>query len=185
MAKKQNVYDTVSYDTLKNEINEIIGYLAREETSKLIDSVHVRVTNSGGKMPSITVKIEAKIETQLMTIESCTKILKSLLDKEGLTEFVKNSIELLTMKLQEIQQYFKERPISKIEDRMLTKPFGSKGGTIDLLAASKEDQIRFRTKVSERMLKILPLIEELNSLKETMLRLGGHEIPLRMKLKRI
>ena len=176
MAKKQNVYDTVSYDTLKNEINEIIGYLARENTSKLEDSIHVRVTNSGGKMPSITVKIEAKIETQLVTIESCTKILKSLLDKEGLTEFVKNSIELLTLKLQEIQSYYKERPISKIEDRMIIQAFGSKGGTIDLLAASKEDQIRYRTKVSEKMLKLLPLIEELNSLKEKLIAKGGYEV---------
>ena len=184
MAKKQNVYDKVSYDVLKNEINEIIGYLAKEETSKLEDSIHERITATGGKIPSISVKIEAKIETQLITIESCTKILKSLLDKEGLTEFVKNSIEILTLKLQEVQQYYHERPISQIIDRTLVRAYG-KSGTIDLLAASKEDQIKYRTKVSEKMLKLLPLIEELNTLKEAMLVKGGYDIPHRMKLKRI
>ena len=184
MAKKQNVYDKVSYDVLKNEINEIIGYLAKEETCNLVDSIHERVTATGGKIPSITVKIEAKIETQLITIESCTKIIKSLLDKEGLTDFVKGSIEVLTLKLQEVQQYYKNKPISQIEDRTLVRAYG-KSGTIDLLAASKEDQIRYRTKVSEKMLKLLPLIEELNLLKEAIQVKGGYEVPYRMKIKRI
>jgi len=175
MAKKQNVYDKVSYDVLRNEINEIVGYLAKEETNKLEDSIHLRVTNTGGKMPSITVKIEAKIETQLVTIESCTKILKSLLDKEGLTDFVKRSIEILTLKLQEIQAYYNQRPITKITDRMLSLPYG-KAGNIDLLAASKEDQIKYRTKVSEKMLKLLPMIEELNSLKEAIQVKGGYDM---------
>ena len=88
MAKKQNIYDGVSYDKLRNEIKDIINYLAIEDISKIEDSIDYKQNQKGGVTPMVTVKIEEKIETQLMTIESCCKILKSILDKEGLSPFV-------------------------------------------------------------------------------------------------
>lgn len=174
MAKRQNVYDGVSYDKLKNEIKEIILYLSSESMDNIEDSIHYRTTAKGGVIPSITVTIEAKIETQLITIESFCKILKSLLDKEGLSDFVKVGIESLNSKLTEIQAYYEKQPINKIKDRLL--PLKSGKGVIDTLAQSKENQIRYRTKISEKILKIIPLINELESLKEAIQVKGGYEI---------
>lgn len=175
MAKRQNVYDGVSYDRLKNEIKEIILYLSSESMDNIEDSIHYRTTAKGGVIPSITVTIEVKVETQLITIESFCKILKSLLDKEGLSDFVKVGIESLNNKLTEIQAYYEKQPINKIKDRLL--PLKSGKGVIDTLAQSKENQIRYRTKISEKILKIIPLINELESLKEAIQVKGGYEIP--------
>ena len=183
MAKRQNVYDGVSYDKLRNEIKEIIVYVTSEKMKDIEDSIHYRTAPKGGVIPSITVTIEKKIETQLITIESCCKILKSLLDKEGMSPFIQLGITSLIEKLNEIQDYFSERPLTSITDRMLPLNFG-KGNIIETLAQSKESQISFRTKVSERILKVIPLVEELKSLKDAVLVKGGYEIPHRMKLKR-
>ena len=182
MAKKQNIYDGVSYDKLRNEIKDIINYLAIEDISKIEDSIDYKQNQKGGVTPMVTVKIEEKIETQLMTIESCCKILKSILDKEGLSPFVKLGIESLTKKLNDIQIYYEARPITSIKDRKLDLKFGK--NTINVLVQSKESQVKYRTKISEKIYKIIPLINELESLKESIQVKGGYEIPLRMRIKR-
>lgn len=183
MAKKKNVYDSVSYDKLRIEVNEIISYLTAEETKYLKDSIHERVTANGGIIPSVTVTIEEKIETQVGIIESSCKILKSLLDKEGLSVFVKSGIEALTKKLSEIQQYYELQPLSKITDRKINLNYG-KGKLISTVVQPVEKQVKYRTRISEKILKILPLISELESLKEAIQVKGGYEIPYRMKIKR-
>jgi hypothetical protein len=183
MAKKKNVYDSVSYDKLRIEVNEIISYLTAEETKNLKDSVHERITANGGIIPSVTVTIEEKIETQVGIIESSCKILKSLLDKEGLSSFVRLGIESLTMKLAEIQEFYQKQPLSQIKDRKLKLNYG-KGKIIESIVQPVEKQVKYRTRISEKILKILPLISELESLKEAIQVKGGYEIPYRMKIKR-
>lgn len=183
MAKQKNVYDGVSYDKLRNEVKEIIVSLALEDTENIEDSIHYKQTAKGGVIPSITSTIEAKIETDLITIETCCKILKSLVDKEGLSEFTLYGINALTDKIKQIQSYYETRPISKIKDRLLKLRYG-KGTIVETLAQTKENQKKSRIKISEKILKIIPLIGELESLKEAIQVKGGYEIPHRMKLKR-
>jgi len=183
MAKRQNVYDRVSYDRLKEDVKDTIIYIKTEKVSEIRDSIHYRTAPKGGVVPSITVNIETKIDTQVKTITSCCKILKSLIDKEGLSEFVLMGIDNISDKLNEIQIFFSEKNINLIEDRMIPLSFG-KGTIIETLAASKEKQINFRIEMQEKILKLIPLIDELKSLKEAIQVKGGYDIPHRMKIKR-
>lgn len=175
MAKKQNVYNTVSYDKLRNQVKEVLVYISSENMENIEDSIHYRTAAKGGVIPSITVTIEKKIDTQVRTITSCCEVLKALLEKEGLSEFVLLGITSLNNKLVEIQDYFEKRPLTTIKDRMLPLNFG-KGTVIDTLAASKETQVNFSIETSKKILKIIPLINELESLKEAIQVKGGYEI---------
>jgi hypothetical protein len=183
MAKIKNVYDKVSYDRLREDVKDIIVYISKEKVNDIEDSIHYRTAPKGGVVPSISVTIETKIDTQVATIISCCKILKSLLDKEGLSPFVTLGIDEISNKLNEIQTFFSDKNINLITDRMIPLSFG-KGTVIDTLAASKEKQINFRISMQEKILKLIPLIDELKSLKETMQVKGGYEKPHRMTLKR-
>lgn len=183
MAKIKNVYDKVSYDRLREEIKDIIVYISQEKVKDIKDSIHYRTAPKGGVVPSITVTIETKIDTQVATIMSCCKILKSLLDKEGLSNFVVLGIDEISNKLNEIQTFFSEKNINLITDRMIPLAFG-KGTIIETLASSKEKQINFRIQMQEKILKLIPLIDELKSLKESIRVKGGYEIPHRMRITR-
>ena len=120
--------------------------------------------------------IEKKIETQLSTVDTCSKILKSIFEKEGLSDNVKLAIETLTEKLEQVENYYAERPISEMEKRYTTKTF-SKGKDITFLVCSKEDRINSRTRVMEKIYKVKPIITELENMKEEVIAKGGYEIP--------
>ena len=175
---KTNIYSKVNFTTLKKELGSIMQYLQSEPVAdeEIKDEVDWKINQNGGVNPFIVSTIEKKIETQLNTVDTCSKILKVLFEKEGLSELVKNSIETLTSKLEEIELYYENKPISEIEKRYLTKTF-SKGKEITFMVASREDRIASRTKVLEKIFKIKPLITELESKKEEVMLKGGYEIP--------
>lgn len=175
---KTNIYSKVNFTTLKKELGSIMQYLQSEPVNDdiLTDDIDWKINQKGGVNPSIVSTLEKKIETQLNTVDTCSKILKVIFEKEGLSDLVKNSIETLTAKLEEIELYYENKPISEMEKRYLTKIF-SKGKEITFMVASREDRIASRTRVLEKIFKIKPLITELESKKEEVMSKGGYEIP--------
>jgi len=178
MAKKTSIYSKVNFKTLKNELFGIMKYLASEKVNKdLDDDVDFKQNaKTGGVIPMVVSTIEKKIETQLYTVDTCSKILKTIFEKEGLSEDVKLAIETLTAKLEEIENYYSERPISEMGKRYTTKEF-SNGKSATFMACSKEDRIKSRTKVLEIIFKVKPVVTELENLKEEVITRGGYEIP--------
>lgn len=177
MAKKVSVYSKVDFKTLKNELFGTMKYLASEKVDdSLEDDIDWKINKKGGVNPSVVSTIEKKIETQMSTIDTCSKILKVIFEKEGLSELVKTGIETLTSKLEEIENYYAERPISEMTKRYATKTF-SGGKPITFMATSREDRISSRTRVLEKIFKVKPLITELDNLKEEIILKGGYEIP--------
>ena len=177
MARKSSVYSKVNFKTLKNELSGIMGYLNSEKVDDtLIDDIDWKFNKKGQVTPMPVSSLEKKIETQINTIDTCSKILKVIFEKEGLSEEVKISIETLTNKLDEIEAYYAGIPISEIQKRHVSKVFGN-GNEITFLAASREDRIASRTRVLEKIFKVKPLITELDNLKEEVLLKGGYDIP--------
>jgi len=177
MAKKTSVYSKVDFKTLKNELFGTMKYLSTEKVNdSLEDDIDWKINQKGGVNPSVVSTIEKKIETQMSTIDTCSKILKVIFEKEGLSELVKTGIETLTSKLEEIEAYYAERPISEMSKRYVTKTF-STGKPITFMASSREDRIASRTRVLEKIFKVKPLVTELDSLKEEVILKGGYEIP--------
>ena len=177
IRRKSNIYSKVNFTTLKKELEGIMGYLQSTPVGdKLEDDIDWKFNKKGGVNPTIVTTIEKIIETQLNTVDTCSKILKVIFEKEGLSDLVKNSIETLTSKLDEIEGYYESKPISEMEKRYTTKTFAS-GKDITFMVASKEDRINSRTRVLEKIFKIKPLITELEDMKEEIISKGGYEVP--------
>jgi hypothetical protein len=175
--RKSSVYSKVNFNTLKKELEGIMGYLQSEKVDDTLqDEIDWKINQKGGVNPSIVSTIEKKIETQLSTVDTCSKILKVIFEKEGLSDLVKISIETLTFKLDEIESYYEAKPISEIQKRYTTKTF-SNGKDITFMVASREDRIASRTRVIEKIFKIKPLITELETMKEEIVLKGGYDIP--------
>lgn len=178
MARKaSSVYAKVNFTTLKNELFGTMGYLASEKVDDFLgDDVDWKFTQKGGVSPQIVSTLEKKIETQMNTIDTCSKILKVIFEKEGLSDLVKTGIETLTLKLDEIEGYYSSKPISEITKRYKTEVF-STGKSITFMVASREDRINSRTRVLEKIFKVKPLITELENLKEEVILKGGYDLP--------
>lgn len=176
MAKRVSIYSKVNFDTLKNELFSTMEYLASQKVDgNLKDDIDWRLNKKGGVNPIVVSSIEKQIETQMNTVDTCSKMLKVIFEKEGLSENVKNAIETLTSKLTEVETYFSERPISKMNKRYATEIIGGK--SMSFMAASKEDRINSRTRILEKIFKVKPLITELENMKEEVILKGGYEIP--------
>ena len=177
MPRKTSIYSKVNFTKLKKEISDIMDYLNSEPVDdNMQDDIDWKINKKGQVTPSPVSSIEKKIETQINTLDTCSKILKEIFEKEGLSEFVKYSIETLTNKLNQIEKYYEDRPISTLSKRYAKYTF-SNGNDINYMVASREDRIASRTKVSEKVFKIKPLITELENLKEEIVLKGGYEIP--------
>ena len=150
-TKKTSIYSKVNFQTLKNELFGIMKYLAAEKVNKdMADDIDWKINKKGGVNPSVVSTIEKKI-------------------------LVKTGIETLTSKLEEIELYYSERPISEMDKRYASTLIGGK--TITFMASSREDRINSRTRVLEKIFKVKPLITELETMKEEVIAKGGYEIP--------
>lgn len=177
MARKTSVYSKVDFKTLKNELFGTMKYLASEKVNdSLEDDVDWKFNKKGGVSPQIVSTIEKKIETQMNTVKTCSKIIKVIFEKESLSDLVKEAIETLVDKLNEIENYYSERPISEMEKRYVTKVF-SKGNPVTFMVSSREDRINSRTRVLEKIFEVKPLLTELEEMKLEILLKGGKEIP--------
>lgn len=178
--KKSNLYSSVDYNSLQSEVKSIVEYLERIDINNIEDDLEWKITAKGGLAPSIISTIEKKILTALRVIQQCSKIALAMFEKEGLTPFLENMIFIVVNTLKNIQGYYRERPISLIEHRKLTKEIGKdkKGSnkSITFLCASKEDQIQSRSRITELVLEILPLIERLEKVQDTALLKGDKEM---------
>lgn len=169
-TKKISIYSKVDFKTLKNELFSTMKYLASEKVDDtLTDDVDIKFNKRGEPKLTPTSTIEKKIETQMAVVETCSKILKSIFDKEGLSDDIKLAIETLTEKIEQVEDYYSKRPISELTKRYNKNPH--------ILIISKEDRIVSRTRVLEKIYRVKPIITELESMKEEILLKGGYEIP--------
>lgn len=174
MPKKVSIYSKVNFKTLKNELFSIMKYLASEKVdNSLKDDVDIKFNKRGEPKLTPTSTIEKKIETQMAVVDTCSKILKSIFDKEGLSDDIKMAIETLTEKIEQVENYYSQRPVSELSKRYNETPH--------ILIISKEDRITSRTRVLEKIYRVKPLITELEEMKEEVLLRGGHEIPESMQ----
>lgn len=178
MARRaSSVYSKVNFTTLKNELFSIMEYLKNEKVNDSIeDDVDWKFNKKGGVSSQIVSTLEKKIETQLNTVDTCSKILKVIFEKEGLSENVQIAIETLTDKLEEIESYYSQRSIADMQKRYTSKVFGT-GKEVTFMVASREDRIASRTRVMEKIFKVKPIITELENLKEEIILKGGYDMP--------
>lgn len=178
MAKKNNIFNTESYEALKLELHNLSLYISNVDIKNLEDDVEWKLP-----FPKTISTIEKKLKTLLTTIDQCSKILIALYKKEGMSKDIKLISAAVIIKLRELQNFFREQDPNNLTHRRIKNTIPSKKGmvTIDHLTCTKEDQIIERGRMMEMILKILPNIEDLESLQEQFVVRGtGEGLPSAM-----
>lgn len=174
MAKKKNVYSQVSLGGLKEEIDSIVEYLSTIDPESLTDEVDWKVTQKG-TMPMIVAKIEEVLDNALINVKDCSLMLVNIVEIEGVSEYIINHLDTIKAKLNEIQEYYKKRPISAIEHRRLVYSVPGKATaknpnpqtrSLSFLVATKYQQIAYRSRITKKIYEAVPILEKLQSLKD-------------------
>ena len=177
--KKNNIYTAIDVEKLKKEISSTIEYLETFRIEELEDDI-----NWYGIPPKVISTIEKQVLTLLQVINTVSSVALALFEKEGNSLFVKSLSYTAINSLKSLQYYYESQPIAKIEHRYNSNIISTKRGdkTITLLTSSKEDIISNRVKIIEKILKLTPLIENLEDIqKERKLAKGQREIPPSMQ----
>lgn len=192
MAKKSNnIYSSTQLDRLKTELTGVVDYLQALNPSKITDDIDWRVTSTGGMMPSVISTQEKIIETVVGEIRKSSGLITAIFEAEGMSELLQYQIDVTVGKLEELQDFFFKKNINALEHRRIDVPTKKKkgeekAGSMSVVVASREDQIKARTRITENVIKILPMIDVIKGYKSVEAR-GGVEISEAMQryLKRL
>lgn len=174
MAKKANLYSATQIDILKRELTGVVEYLQNLDLHTITDIIDWKPTKTGGMMPTVISSIEKIISTAVGVIKQSAGIIIAVHESEGLSDLLDGQITITTDKLNELQDYFFSQNLNSITDRKLEVPVG-KGKVMKIVVASKEDQIIARGRITENVLKIVPMIDTIKSYKALTAR-GGIEV---------
>lgn len=178
--RKKNLWSSVDISKLEKEISDTIEYLESIEVFSLIDDVNFDAIPK----PQVISTIEKQIFTALKAIQSCSNIALALFDKHGMNDFIGHLMNVTIECLKDIQKYYEQKPIKKTTHRYATGEKYNKKGVpynVSILTSSKEDQISNRIMINEKILTILPIIEQLENVKNIALSKGDKEIPESME----
>ena len=182
---KSNVYSTVQTAVTKRELVGNIDYMQKLVLDDLTDLVDWKATATGKIMPAIKTTVEKQIKTCVGVIAQTVMMIQSVHKVEGLTDVLSYQIEETTKKLEELQDYFFRIPIDDITDRRLEFKIGTKKNGEDkmmsIVVASKDDQIQARGTITVSILKIVPLVEQIQTYKANQVR-GGRDLDESMAL---
>lgn len=176
MGKKKNIWSSVDIGKLEKEISASIEYLENLKVFDMVDDINF----SAIPRPQVISTIEKQILTALKAVGSSANMALAMFEKNGLTLFIEHMMETTISCLKEIQSFYEEKPISKIEHRYVIGTTYDKKGlpkSLKVLAISKEDQIAYRIMITEKILAILPVIEEIEKVKSISEIKGDKELP--------
>lgn len=171
MAKKVNVFSNTQLSILKRELLGVIDYLQFFKPEEVIDDVDWKATSTGKVMPAIVSSVEDQFKTCVSVIDQSITMIKAVYDTEGLSEMLQYQIDETAKKLEEINNYYFEQPISSIIHRRLEVPMGGtkKNGEakmFSVVAATRDKQIQARSTITKLIAKIVPQLESVQSYKE-------------------
>lgn len=164
---------------LKQELTNNLDYVVDFPVANIEDDIDYKPAAKGGINPTVVSTIEKKLKTCIGVITQCSKIVLSIYDKEGIDTKLTLIIGILVDKLKEIQSYYEGSPINLIEHRRVT--YNSSKKSITFIASTKEEQIQARQAIYESILKLLPLIEQLESVKNEITVKGDYQLPERFQ----
>ena len=177
--RAKNPYSLSQLSVLKQELTNNLDYVVDFIVAGIEDDIDYKPTAKGGIAPVVVSTIEAKLKTCISVITQCSKIVLSIYDKEGIDPKLTLIIGILVDKLKEIQLYYEGSPINLIEHRKITYTGYKK--PITFIASTKEQQIQARQAIYESILKLLPLIEQLESVKNEITVKGDYQLPERFQ----
>ena len=116
MAKKKSLYDEIDVEQLKTQLKATIAYLERIDPYKLSDRIDKKYIN-GRVMPYIVSTVEDQMRAALSSVKTSAGYIIAIHNKEGISENLKNDIEITIEKLEIIQEYYLGLRLEAITDR--------------------------------------------------------------------
>lgn len=186
MAKKKTLYDEIEVEQLKIQLKSTIEYLKQISPYELTDRIGEKYIN-GNLLPYIISTVEDQMRTALSSVKTSAGYIIAIYNKEGISEELKNDIEVTVQKLDEIREYYQKLRLTSIEDRKHWLLVGYRGRgeyrreVYDwVIAATAEKQVEYRNRFIDEILKIVPQINIIKSYGDVTGR-GGIKITEAMK----
>lgn len=187
MAKK-NIFSIADLKKIKEELDKSLSELAALPIEEAEDEMDWRTGINGLQTPFIISSIEDKLKTAMNVVTDSVEQLKVLHNEEGYSQYVEDKVFILETTLEQIQEYFEKRTYSDVTHRFLEKEVskntskGVKTTKLRLLAATKEEQTKTRSKLIRDIFKTIPLINALKSESGEEIQIKGKkDIPLALK----
>lgn len=178
MAKKSSIFSVTQVELLKKELLGVVKYLQAMNLEAIEDEIDWKSTKTGAMMPTITSTIERKLSTSVAVIKQSSEIIKSVYSTEGLTDLLQTQIDITAQKLQELNKFFFNKDLNTITTRYVDIKIPDKKGGFKIMksvAATTEDQIIARVRITDSIQKIIPLVDEITAYKTVTAR-GGKEM---------
>lgn len=186
MAKKKTLYDEIEVEQLKIQLKSTIEYLKQISPYELTDRIGEKYIN-GNLLPYIISTVEDQMRTALSSVKTSAGYIIAIYNKEGISEELKNDIEVTVQKLDEIREYYQKLRLTSIEDRKHWLLVGYRGRGANrsevydwVIAATAEKQVEYRNRFIDEILKIVPQINIIKSYSDVTGR-GGVKITEAMK----
>ena len=185
--KKKNLYSIAHTETLKKELASVVEYLEDFDLQAMTDKIEWRSLGSGGTGPFISSSKERIIETVISEVERSAGIITMLFESEGLTEELKIQIDITTNKLNELKDFYFDQSHKDIKTRVVNLTAGEdrngRPKNYRLIAATEEDQIRARGKITKNIYKIIPMIDVIKTYKTSTVRGGVQATPAMIRFE--
>lgn len=186
VSKLKTIFKSLDLDLIKSELDRALEEVYRTNFDQLEDEIAYRTNMSGLMQPYIISSIEDKLNSTILVMEDSTEQLKSIKNKEGFTDFLTFNCDIIQRKINQLQEFYRYKTNSEIEHRFKEYVHTTaKGKTVNIKieACTKEQQVKTRSSIQRKILKIvtnLELILQENDKKNLM---RGADIPERMEHK--
>lgn len=186
MQKFKSVFTNAELNDIKEEVDKSLIEVNNTEFELLDDELAFKTLGNGASIPYIISSIEDKLSSTIIVLEDSVEQLKAIRNIDGLSEYIEIRCDTIKEKVKELQSYYKSRTHADVTHRFKKHQVTNKKGvTYDLKieAATKEQQVRVRSTIQKKILKILIIIDQLLQETESKRLKGGVELPERMLFK--
>jgi hypothetical protein len=185
MQKFKSVFTTAELSDIKEEVNKSIIEVSKTNFEELDDELAYKTLGNGARLPYIISSIEDKLSSTIIVLEDSVEQLKAIRNIDGLSDFIDLRCDEIKTKVKEIQSYYKVRTHAEVSHRFKVLEMTNKKGmtySLEIEASTKEQQVRVRSTIQKKILKILVGIDLLLQEVEKRNLKGGGDVPERMTI---
>ena len=186
MKKFKTLFTNSELGDIKEEVDKSIIEVSNIDFEELEDELAFKTMGNGASIPYIISSKEDKLSSAIIVLEDSVEQLKAIRNIDGLSDFITDRCDLIRDKVKELQTFYKSRTYAEVTHRFKRHVLTNKKGLsyeISIEAATKEQQVRVRSTIQKKTLKILIVIDQLLQEAEEKKGKGNTEFPERMTIK--
>jgi hypothetical protein len=186
MIKLKSNYSAGDIDYFKDEIDKSLATVARIDFFLLEDEISYKTNMAGLSQPYIISSIEEKLASTTLVLEDTTDQLKAIKNIEGPSDYINLRCATIQEKVKELQDFYKDKTTAETTHRFKEYAHTTAKGkvvNIRLEASTKEQQVKVRSSIQKKLLKIITTLDIILQAEDKKTLRRGEEIPERMTFK--